>query len=175
MSKTMDEYDKTKSCAITTAGRLGQFLGMDMVKEKGLRCAYVISKQPVGTLVTERAVPVAIFSASLEQRREFLQKWTKGKSTDSYEIRDVVDWDYYITRLSSAIQKIITIPAAKQNVANPCPGVPHPDWLVKQLSNKSGDISKMFSRVNGVIDIEDMANKDRVQVWNSKLGQKPCH
>ena len=28
--------------------------------------------------------------------------------------RSLVDWDYYTTRLGSAIQKIITIPAAMQ-------------------------------------------------------------
>ena len=29
---------------------------------------------------------------------------------------DILDWDYYIERLASAIQKIITIPAAMQRV-----------------------------------------------------------
>jgi hypothetical protein len=29
-------------------------------------------------------------------------------------VRDIVDWGYYRERLSSAIQKIITIPAAMQ-------------------------------------------------------------
>ena len=46
-------------------------------------------------------------------------------------IRDLVDWEYYTTRLGSAIQKIITIPAALQNVLNPVPRVVHPDWLGK--------------------------------------------
>lgn len=30
--------------------------------------------------------------------------------------RQILDWDYYIERLGSAIQKIITIPAALQQV-----------------------------------------------------------
>jgi DNA polymerase elongation subunit (family B) len=29
------------------------------------------------------------------------------------------DWDYYIERLSSCIQKLITIPAALQKIDNP--------------------------------------------------------
>jgi len=31
-----------------------------------------------------------------------------------FDIRLVLDWDYYIERLSGTIQKIITIPAALQ-------------------------------------------------------------
>ena len=46
---------------------------------------------------------------------------------------DILDWDYYIERLSSAIQKIITIPAAMQKVPNPVPRVRHPDWLHSRL------------------------------------------
>ena len=36
-------------------------------------------------------------------------------------------------RLGSAIQKIITIPAAMQRVANPVPRVKHPDWLHRKV------------------------------------------
>lgn len=36
-------------------------------------------------------------------------------------------------RLGSAIQKIITIPAAMQLVSNPVPRVAHPDWLSKKV------------------------------------------
>jgi DNA polymerase epsilon subunit 1 len=44
-----------------------------------------------------------------------------------------VDWDYYRERLSGAIQKIITIPAALQRLPNPVPRVKHPDWLSKRV------------------------------------------
>jgi len=37
------------------------------------------------------------------------------------DVRDIVDWQYYKDRLGSAIQKIISIPAAMQHVANPVP------------------------------------------------------
>jgi DNA polymerase epsilon subunit 1 len=36
------------------------------------------------------------------------------------DVRDIVDWGYYRERLSSAIQKIITIPAAMQVGAMKC-------------------------------------------------------
>ena len=48
--------------------------------------------------------------------------------------RGLVDWEYYRERLSGAIQKIITIPAALQRVPNPVPRVAHPDWLHKRVS-----------------------------------------
>ena len=78
--------------------------------------------------------------------------------------RIIVDWDYYRQRLCSAIQKIITIPAAMQKVqllsflrslflicysnyiidwwsyklqvTNPVPRVTHPDWLWKKVREK---------------------------------------
>lgn len=49
------------------------------------------------------------------------------------DVRAIVDWGYYKERLGSAIQKIITIPAAMQHIPNPVPRVKHPDWLHKQV------------------------------------------
>lgn len=46
------------------------------------------------------------------------------------------DWDYYITRFSNQVQKIITIPAAFQSIENPVPRVSHPDWLAKLVSER---------------------------------------
>jgi hypothetical protein len=42
---------------------------------------------------------------------------------ESADIREIVDWDYYIGRIGKAIQKIVTIPAALQRVrwSNPLP------------------------------------------------------
>jgi len=52
------------------------------------------------------------------------------------DIRDILDWDYYRERLGNALQKIITIPAAMQSVANPVPRVKHPDWLHKKVHKR---------------------------------------
>lgn len=60
-----------------------------------------------------------------------------GGRPQSFELRDMLDWEYYIERLASAIQKIITIPAAMQNVANPVPRVKHPDWLHSRLLERA--------------------------------------
>lgn len=35
-----------KSCAVTTAQRLGQFLGDERIQDKGLNCNYVIARRP---------------------------------------------------------------------------------------------------------------------------------
>lgn len=40
-------------------------------------------------------------------------------------------------RLGSAIQKIITIPAAMQLIPNPVPRVAHPDWLLRKVDSAS--------------------------------------
>ena len=64
MSRTLEEYGAQKSTSISTAKRLAEFLGDQMVKDKGLACRFVISKKPEGAPVTERAIPLAIFQVS---------------------------------------------------------------------------------------------------------------
>lgn len=135
MSKTIEEYGGAKTTAITTARRLAEFLGEQMIKDKGLNCKYIISSQPRNTSVTERAIPVAIFSADETVKRYFLRKWMKADPGDM-DPRSVIDWAYYTERLASVIQKLITIPAALQKVRNPVPRVPHPEWLDRRLRIK---------------------------------------
>ncbi|XP_058215283.1 DNA polymerase epsilon catalytic subunit A-like isoform X2 [Rhododendron vialii] len=134
MSKSLADYGQQKSCAVTTAKRLADFLGDAMVKDKGLRCQYVVACEPKGTPVSERAVPVAIFETDPEIVKFYVRKWCKVSS--DVGIRSIIDWSYYKQRLSSAIQKIVTIPAAMQKVANPVPRVVHPDWLHKRVREK---------------------------------------
>ncbi|KEF59736.1 DNA polymerase epsilon catalytic subunit A [Exophiala aquamarina CBS 119918] len=135
MAKTLEEYGAQKSTSITTAKRLAEFLGDQMTKDKGLNCKYIISARPRNTPVTERAIPVAIFSADENVKRFFLRKWLKDDPADM-DPRNVIDWDYYLERLGSVIQKLITIPAALQKVRNPVPRVAHPDWLQKRINAK---------------------------------------
>ncbi|TVU12159.1 hypothetical protein EJB05_45789 [Eragrostis curvula] len=134
MSKSLVDYGEQKSCAVTTAKRLAEFLGDSMVKDKGLHCQYIVAREPQGTPVSERAVPVAIFETDPEVAKHYLRKWCRISSDAS--IRSIVDWSYYKQRLSSAIQKIITIPAAMQKISNPVPRVLHPDWLHKKVREK---------------------------------------
>ena len=85
-----------------------------MVKDAGLSCRFIISRKPDGAPVTERAIPLAIFEAEPSVRQHYLRRWLKDTSITDFDIRTVLDWDYYIERLSGTIQKIITIPAALQ-------------------------------------------------------------
>ena len=134
MSKTLQEYGSQKSTAITTAKRLAEFLGAQMIKDKGLACKFIVSAKPFGAPVTERAVPVAIFNAETNVKQHYLKKFLKDNSITDFDLRSILDWDYYIERFGGVIQKLITIPAAMQKVANPVPRVRHPDWLFKRVA-----------------------------------------
>lgn len=171
MSKTLAEYGAQKSTAISTAKRLAEFLGAQMVKDKGLACNFIISAKPQGAPVTERAVPVAIFSADDNVKRHYLRKWLKDNSLTSFDMRSILDWDYYIERLGSVIQKLITIPAAFQKVSNPVPRIRHPDWLHKRVAaledkfqqHKVTDFFKTApKRVTAEVDIEDSVTSQAI-------------
>lgn len=56
MSRKLEDYGEQKSTSISTAKRLAEFLGDQMVKDAGLSCRYVISRKPEGSPVTERWV-----------------------------------------------------------------------------------------------------------------------
>ncbi|EFN67414.1 DNA polymerase epsilon catalytic subunit A [Camponotus floridanus] len=137
MSRKLEEYGAQKSTSISTAKRLAEFLGDEMVKDAGLACRYIIANKPQSAPVTERAIPLAIFQSEPAVRRHYLKKWLKDPTLYSDDIRDILDWNYYIERLGSAIQKIITIPAAMQGLANPVPRVQHPPWLHKKVTEKN--------------------------------------
>ncbi|XP_070201892.1 DNA polymerase epsilon catalytic subunit A-like [Littorina saxatilis] len=150
MSRKLEDYGQQKSTSISTAKRLAEFLGDQMVKDAGLACRFVISKKPDGAPVTERAIPLAIFQAEPSVRRHFLRKWLKSADSSEFDIREILDWDYYVERLGGTIQKIITIPAALQSVSNPVPRIVHPDWLRKKMLErndvfKQKKISEIFA------------------------------
>lgn len=54
MSRKLEDYGEQKSTSISTAKRLAEFLGDQMVKDAGLSCRYIISRKPEGSPVTER-------------------------------------------------------------------------------------------------------------------------
>lgn len=187
MSRTLAEYGGQKSTSISTARRLAEFLGDQMVKDKGLACKFIISARPMGAPVTERAVPVAIFSAEESVKRVYLRKWLKDNSLTTFELRSILDWDYYIERLGSVIQKLITIPAAMQKVSNPVPRIRHPDWLHRRVAGavdkfKQNKVTDFFTRATteeiAAVDIEDFGNTNntlshpRIEVVNHRPNRK---
>lgn len=90
---------------------------------------------------------------SAEIMKFYVKKWCKISS--EVGIRSIIDWSYYKQRLCSAIQKIVTIPAAMQKVSNPVPRVVHPDWLHKKVREKEDKF-----RQRKLVDIFSLLNKD---------------
>lgn len=170
MSGKLEEYEGQKSTSITTAKRLSEFLGESMVKDRGLTCKMIIAAKPYGEKVTERAIPTAIFSTEEAVKRHFLKKWLKDPNLQDFDIRTILDWDYYRGRFASTIQKIISLPAAFQNVKNPVPRIELPDWMRKQVREKNakhqqGSLTKFVTQTKNtggedyiaqMIDMEDM-------------------
>lgn len=151
ISKTVDDYEGRKATSLTTALRLADFLGAEMVKDKGLNCNLIISHLPAGAPVTDRAIPVAIFAAETAVKEFYLRKWLKDPQLNCDDFRDVVDWEYYKDRLGKSIQKIITVPAGLQRVPNPCSRIEHPPWLQRSLAEalsgqKQQKITCMFKK-----------------------------
>lgn len=138
LSKSIDEYGVQKGIALTAAKRLSQFLGEDLLKGTGLNCHFIISKSPENAPLNERAVPITVFSLDEVQKKRYLRMWLKtGEETD-LSLKSILDWDYYLERLGSTIQKIIIIPAILQGLENPIPELGCPDWLKKKVNEKSG-------------------------------------
>ena len=161
MSKTLESYGSQKSTSITTAKRLAELLGEQMVQDKGLNCHFIICLKPHGAPVSERAIPLAIFQSEKSVKQHYLRKWLKDNSIVDVNIRDLVDWGYYKERFGSVVQKLITIPAGLQDVPNPVPRIIHPDWLLKRTKadkHRQVNIMDSFKKVpvKETRDIEDM-------------------
>ena len=181
MSRQLEDYGSSKSTAITVARRLGDLLGMDQVKDKGLNCKLLICRKPSGRPVTVRAIPVAIFESEPAVMRHYLRKWLKDPNmadeNGDFDVRNLIDWDYYVTRLNSCIQKIITIPAALQRISNPVPRCAHPDWLQKMVREKLNPfkqkrISDMFGGIlpDGQLNMLKDSKHFAVSVSNGNAG-----
>jgi len=101
MSRQLEDYGDQKGTSQTTARRLGEFLGAEIIKDKGLNCKFIIAEQPYGAPVAERAIPTAIWKAEPDVMKHFLRKWLKspGLDGDALDIRNILDWDYYLVSL----------------------------------------------------------------------------
>lgn len=150
MSKSVEDSGDLKSSSITTVRRIAAFLGESILKEKGISCHLVIANRPMDASATERAIPVQIFSADESVKRSFLRKWLNDPFMTDFDIRAVIDWEYYKTRLGSTVQKLVIIPALEQRIPNPCPSIQIVDWMKKRLAIQNDkfqqtDLKKFFS------------------------------
>ncbi|CAF3254301.1 unnamed protein product [Rotaria sp. Silwood2] len=180
MSRMLSDYGEQKSTSISTAKRLAEFLGEGVNKDKGLCCRFVIANVPRDTPVTECAIPLAIFQSEQSIRNHYLRKWLRLTSIDNLDIREILDWNYYIDRFNSCIQKIITIPAALQNIRNPVPRVSHPDWLHKRLVEKNSLYKQKQSSITLIKKTktlkrkrDDLNDKTITHQWRIVLGPPP--
>jgi DNA polymerase epsilon subunit 1 len=179
MSKSVEDSGTYKSVQITTAKRLAEFLGVDtFIKDGGISCHLFIANRPVNTSTTERAVPVKIFSAEEEVKKKWLRIWLQDNSLQDFDMRNIIDWDYYKERLCAVFQKLISIPAAYQRLSNPCPRVKVPDWLARRVREQNdkfqqSSLSLYFKKATDsagnallgsepskrkMVDMEDMAD-----------------
>jgi DNA polymerase epsilon subunit 1 len=152
MSKSVEDSGDLKSASITTARRIASFLGESILREKGIACHLVIANRPVGASATERAIPIQIFSADESVKRSFLRKWLNDPFMTDYDIRAVIDWEYYRTRLGSTVQKLVIIPALEQRIPNPCPSIPVVDWMKRKIAIQNDkfqqtNLTKYFGNV----------------------------
>ncbi|CAF1559603.1 unnamed protein product, partial [Rotaria sordida] len=71
---------------------LAEFLGEDVIKDKGLCCRFVIANVPRDTPVTERAIPLAIFQSEQSIRNHYLPEHlhTHPWQIISYELTDQI-------------------------------------------------------------------------------------
>ena len=150
MSKSVEESGDLKSASITTAKRIAAFLVESILKEKGISCHLVIANRPVGASATERAIPIQIFSADEAVKRSFLRKWLNDPFMTDFDIREVIDWEYYKTRLGSTVQKLVIIPALEQRIPNPCPSIEVVEWMRKRVAVQNDkfqqtSLSKFFT------------------------------
>lgn len=132
MAKPVSEYGTQKSCAITTAKRLNEFCSIPG-SQKGLLCRYIIAKEPRNKPVAERAIPADVFKYDDDLKKQSLLKWT---GQPMFCLRDIIDWKYYDERISSLIQKLVSIPAALQGIENPVAAVQVPQWCKTTKKNK---------------------------------------
>ena len=90
MSKALEEYGEMKGVAISTAKRLAEFLGADMVKDKGLACKLLIARSPAGAPVSDRAIPTTIFGAEPAVMRHYLRKWCRDSGMNDFDVRSIL-------------------------------------------------------------------------------------
>ncbi|CAE7695596.1 POL2 [Symbiodinium sp. CCMP2592] len=138
MSKSVEQAGSYKSVQATTVRRLAEFLGVpSMLQAEGISAHMLIANKPVNASCTERAIPVKIFFAEEEVKKTWLRHWLQDNSLTDFDMRSIIDWEYYKERLCAVFQKLISIPAAYQKISNPCPRVKVPEWLRKRVAEQN--------------------------------------
>ncbi|KAM0677458.1 DNA polymerase epsilon catalytic subunit [Binucleata daphniae] len=133
MSKEFDEYAGRKTTSTLTANKMSEFLGKNILQEKGLKCQYIVSKYPANAPTTERTIPIAIFQTEESVKKKYMKKWSKNEECD---IKKIIDWNYYKERLVNVMLKIIILPGILQGLGNLISEIEPPKWA-RTNKNKS--------------------------------------
>ncbi|KAK8886294.1 DNA polymerase epsilon catalytic subunit [Tritrichomonas musculus] len=165
MSKNLASYGNRKSTSATTARRLAEILGDSILESKSLKCEYIISRLPATESVAGRAIPVIVFKDSEDNIQFFLRKWCDDPTMSTSDFRDIVDWDYYLQRLYSTLQKILVIPSYLQGITIKDFDVPPPDWVIKKQENEK--MMKKQTLINFTV------SKERIHVDDTPRKPKP--
>lgn len=193
MSKSVQQMGNAKSMSITTARRLFEFLqNPSYIQDKNIVCKFIVSEFPKGEDKSQRAIPLSIFSAPLETRISWLSKWLRISKTgerskeqgaasnsssilnrerdtaDKWDVRNILDWDYYKSRLTNTILKIVIIPAINEGVPNPLPELEVPSWVryhSEIVGTNQQKISEYFTIVKKTSTSTSTSNNN-----NSKSG-----
>ncbi|ORD95086.1 DNA polymerase [Enterospora canceri] len=111
MSKDVGDYCTKKSNILSTAKKLAEMLGDDVLKEK-LKCEFIVTKYPESDSTADRVIPVIVFKSA--EKEYYLEKWIGKKK--SYEVRDLIDWVYYRKRYTMILQRMIIVPGYFQGI-----------------------------------------------------------
>ncbi|CAJ0840170.1 8436_t:CDS:10 [Entrophospora sp. SA101] len=94
--------------------RMSEFLGDEILKESKITCHFVISSKPRNALLSQRAIPVDIFFAEEEVKKAHLRKWLGDPEMESFDVREIIHWGYYMEKLKLLIEKLVIAPACHQ-------------------------------------------------------------
>lgn len=178
MSKDINEYCDKKSNILSTARRIAEILGDDVLEEK-LKCEFVVSRYPDMESTADRVVPILVFK--IANKEKYLEKWLGVLK--SYEIRDILDWDYYRKRFEYILQRIIIIPAYFQGISNLFGNVENVKWLqpAKKYFNEAKDIeecsvkTKFFYTKNYLSELQKTREKEMITENKEECVKKTKH
>lgn len=162
------EDSEHKLMTTVAAKRLAELIG-DQVKANKLTCHYIVSAKPLGSVISERVIPVAVFFSEENVKKECLRRWIEIHSENDFNVHNVLDWEYYKECLAKAIQNLIIIPALMQDVQNPCLRIQTSEWLCKksdieqmQQKSKISSISILDNNVNEKNESEYAAKRRKL-------------
>lgn len=173
MSKEIEEYDNQNILNASVAKRLSEFLGHKILKN-GLKCEYIICNTKGS--IANKAVPIQIFQCEPNKRDFYLNKWIKQTGN----IKDIIDWEYYRSRISNVILKIVVLPAIYQNIGNPVKGIELPKWSIKcnnldnflqknnhiydNITSQRNNIIINAAEVNNIINYSELTLNELVKI-----------